>query len=265
MVTVKMLRENRVKLLLMTGVMFGSVIIMALLCGYSEYSDSIKGYGYSAMEELNNETAIGMFILFLFGTIAGSMVFDNLSSKTNRLSVLMLPATTFEKYIVRLILFLPVFVILFIGAFYLGDFLRFLMMKWLLAGDPEANPMLYSLSVLTGDDEKDFQVLKLYCSVMIVCWSAFTLGSTLWERQAYLKTAFALGLLWAIYTVIGVTVSEWATPEPIVSGGYIITKAVLGNSVSIMNCVLSLAVVIALVNYTLSYFRMRESEIINRW
>lgn len=264
MVAVKMLRENRVKLLLMTGVMLGSVIIMALLCGFSEYTDTIAGCNYWPEHEVRDEAAFGMMMLFVFGTIAGSMIFGNMSGKASRLSVLMVPATALEKFLVRLILFLPVFVIMYLGAFYLADLLRYLMMKCLFVDRPDCHPILFKLSFLL-EDNSDVQMMKMYISCMIVSWSFFALGSALWERQAYLKTAFSLGLLCAVYTVIGVTAAEWFTPERTEAGGYIISINEFDNPNMAMNFMVSMAVVITIINYTLSYFRLRESEIINRW
>ncbi len=262
MLTNKMLRENRGKLLLMTGVLLGSVIIMALLCGYSSYLDYIDTDSYNPDREIHNEIAFGVGMLFLFGTIAASMVAGNMSSKPSRLSVLMLPATTFEKFILRLTLFLPVFVILFIASFYLADFLRFLMMKCLLTGQPGHEVELFNLSYLVGNDPDDIKVIYLICCAVIVTWSFFTLGSSLWERNAYLKTLFALGLIYIAYLLIGISVSEWFTYiGP--SGGFIISQVKEGEF--IIYAFYTLSVTAAIINYTLSFFRFRESEIINRW
>lgn len=253
-------RTNLLRFVMMYG-------IMAIAFVWSAY------FEYKYPERLLNsglkDDSIWIFVLVAFlwaivimGILSASFVMERMKSKTNRTAMLMTPATMFEKFFSRWLVFTFGFLIVFLIAFKLADFTRvgiYLMcypeLKGIIAPAP--------LSHLVGDEQywtafPDCKAFMAGVSAYFFTQSLFVLGSTIWPKNAFVKTFAALVVIVIVYVSVGAALTKAfftgnGFSEPIFSD----------DTLMILMTITFLA--LALFNWVLAYFRFKESEIINRW
>ena len=95
-------------------------------------------------------------------------------------------------------------------------------------------------------------VIALY----FFCQSSFVLGSTIWPKNAFLKTFVAGAIIFITYVLFILWMNDLFD-----------IGTTLDRSLDKERVWITLAIVFsicALFNWTLAYFRLKESEIINR-
>lgn len=108
----KEITDNRKAILLGIGALWICCILIGTLLGFNG-----RGGGES-------EIFLFALLFMAFGCIAASVTFSNMKCKESRISTLMLPASIFQKFLVRWIAVVPVlFIPMFIG-YYIGDITR---------------------------------------------------------------------------------------------------------------------------------------------
>lgn len=250
-------KANVLRIILLYGVM----AVVMVWNGYFEY------------KHVHNDQQDPMWIFLLitfvwslwgFGCLSASFTMEKMKSKTSRISVLMTPATSFEKFFSRWLIFTVVFLVVFLITYKLADYTRVLIYSLAYPENETIAPV--NLSHLAGysehynlcDDTWEFGGLM---AGYFFFQSCFVLGSTIWPKNAFLKT-FAVGTIIAIvYMIVGGSLGN-ALFE---SGRYTPWKGDILSSkecrYSMLICVCAL---LSLMNWTLAYFRFKESEIINR-
>lgn len=257
----KDISENKKSFLLKIGLMYGVIamvsILISLVQSESYYDvESYRFYNYlDGGEDPSWDMQMAMYGFFftLFGCLSAASVFENMKNKTSRLSALMVPATMLEKYISRLLLFLVTFVPIFLFGCLLGEFIRYISMFAIYHGSDMLKFMSLSYIWQYISDE-DFWLMVLG----VVFWqSVYTLGSSIWPKNSFLKTFVAvwvilLALAVFLAVVVGIIFDfdKKYAPDAFLklpdALGYIMTVGAI------------------LFNYTLAYFRLKESEIIHR-
>lgn len=254
-------KGNLLRIILMYGVLAIALIWNA----YVEYDvyrskESIEGGLWSF--------GVVAFIwgLVIMGCLSASFTMERMKTKTNRISMLMTPATLFEKFFARWLVFTFSFLIVYLIAYKLADWTRVLLF---MAKYPEMDSIgsvpLCSYLVAGCRDSmehwtafSDGRKFLLGVSGYFFLQSCFVLGSSIWPKNAFLKT-FATGVILVIvYTLVGTT---------------LIKLLFDGNRIDLdwpseetgMALVTVLFFIMTLVNWVLAYFRFKESEIINRW
>ncbi|MBC8054292.1 MAG: hypothetical protein H7Y13_14620 [Sphingobacteriaceae bacterium] len=121
-----------------------------------------------------------LFVLLLSGTIFTSIVFADLGNKKKAISILTLPASHFEKYLIGWLYSFVIFQLLFIPAFYLMVMLlNHLGSLYSTADDAQ-------LLNLFDEEHKVYYVFYLYAVLHAIClW-----GSVFFEKHHFIKTAF---------------------------------------------------------------------------
>lgn len=224
-----------------------------------------------AFMNMNSHTYYNdMFFLYTFGIIgcaciAGSLMFGDISSKENITRVLMTPALPLEKYIARWILFVPIFFTLFYVCGYLGDFIRYLICDIF----HNVNNFYFEdnelRNLFTIDKGNNYGRSPFFTTIIALCLqSVFILGSSLWNKNAFRKTLIACFCIWILFllssTGIDLFFSKFiqrvhcTTPEEI--------EAMQRQGVYTTGIICA---VITMFFWVLSYFRFKETEIINRW
>ncbi len=242
----KHIRENMRSLLLKIAGLFAVLCIIALWVGYVNNTGSL---GSSVSDRAHSNEQALFSIMFLFTTMAcASGAMSAMSTKEERLSLLMLPSTPMAKFLTVWIINVPLVTIVFLVFAKMADFLRYFYSS--LAG--EGGAFVEPLTI-------DSHTMNVFLMFVIVGQSLFMLGSTIWSKRAFVKTVLALwiiGLVYAILVHFGLELAK-------INGPYFISDSVIGEPKMWMFWVAS--VVISLGIYVLSYFRFRESEIVNRW
>lgn len=172
------------------------------LIGLSVLVGACLGYNLGTRNQFVGDT--GASLVFMASYIAtaisvcfavsASLMFTSLQTRASRIATFMFPASLFEKYIVRLTVYLVLFAICFVFAMLCGECTRMLTS----AGD---NGSIFTeyMNVLTGS------FVAYYIGTTLAGHAIFTLGSSLWPRRSFFKTAvawMAIAIVIAIFTPI---------------------------------------------------------------
>lgn len=162
---------------------------LAVLAGVMTITMGYTGY----MGGLKKEVQQGFFAFFLVfsGCIFSSMTFSDLGQNKKALSVLMLPVSSFERFLLNWIYSFIVFQLIFISCFYAVD--------------------IVIVKIANSYAEFPDQVMDLtdnsngFYSVFLLFWflhSATFLGSIYFEKLHFVKTALAVfGFLFIIVLI----------------------------------------------------------------
>lgn len=247
--------------------MYG-VLAIALICeAYSQY-----GWYHEGVDLMRRRAiwSFGMMAfvwgLIILGSLSASFTMERMKTKNNRVAMLMMPATMFEKFLARWLVFTFGFLLIYLVAYKLADWTRVL---FFMVKNPEETTVgpvpLLSLLVgegrlsqvdwtLLGNGEQFVRAVGGY----FLLQSCFVLGSSIWPRNTFVKT-FVAGVAIVIgYTAVG------ALAVKLMWGGHPVN--VKEPSEETLWLVLTLfCYTMTLFNWVLAYFRFKESEVIKRW
>ena len=206
-----------------------------------------------------------LWFLFGFGCLSGSLTMEKMKSKTNRLSVLMTPATPFEKFFSRWLVSTVVLLVVFFITFELADYTRVLVYS-LIYPDVKEVILPVNLGDLVGSGKRWYLFHKTYeltlvLSIYCFAQSLFVLGSSVWPKNSFLKTFVSVTIIVLIYVLVGMLVGDMLFSGSSKDYGYIFSS-ITKEQVTVMVTVGFM--LFAFVNWTLAYFRFKESEIIQR-
>lgn len=263
--------ENWKANLLRVVVLYGVMAIILVWNGYFQYDNYQQSYFFELYTKKGVDPAWGFtsfaFLWFLwgFGCLAASFSFENMKRKTTRLSTLMVPATNFEKYFSRWAIYTVVYLVVFLIAFKLADYTR----VWIYSlSYPKVDVISsYKLSSLVGENISESSASRYLFENPFALWAAlafylftqsvFILGSTVWPKNAFLKTFAAVAVIVIIYILTGVGIAK-SLYEPGVSYPPLLDKD------HTLMLIAWASTILAIFNWVLGYFRFKESEIIHR-
>ena len=257
----KELMEDMKKNLMRCIVLFGIFLVLFLFVGFNSYSTNpYFSRTYDILWDFM--TVFFMFGIFFGACLSATYITEKMKNKTGKISVMMLPATSFEKFSVRWLTYCIGFLLVYFLAFELAVWIRVLVFP-----KETINSFPVWRVITTGEfrtDEivssKQRQIVSIVIAVFWAMQSFFVLGSTLWQKNSFLKTAVAL---FALCAGIGLLV-YWSSRLFIPNDFY---KAE-PESISEETALLMVSIffyAIALFNTVLAYFRYKEMEVINRW
>lgn len=258
-------KSNALRIVLLYGVM----TIVLVWHGYFAYSthDSVSFFERHAEADPAWTFILIAFLWFLFGfgCLNGSLTMEKMKSKTSRMSVLMTPATPFEKFLSRWMISTVVFLLVFLIAFELADYTR-VMVYSLIYPDVEEVIRPVSLGDLVGNGKhwvlfRKTNELILLLSVYCFVQSLFVLGSSVWPKNSFLKTFAAVTIIGLVYLLVGMLVGDMLFNGSNKDYGYIFNSITEKQAFTMATVGFMF---FALVNWTLAYFRFKESEIIQR-
>lgn len=244
--------------LLRVAMMFGIMVVIFVWTGYVQYE-----YKYDVDPLVEISLYVFLWLGLICGCLAASFTMEKMKSKTGRLSVLMTPATSFEKFFSRWLISTIVYLVIFLIAFKLADYTRVLIyslaypekmvvaseLKYLFAIEGE-----YALAKYT-----DCSVKGLILVGYFFFQSCFVLGSSIWPKNSFIKTFVTGFSVTVIYALI--------------LGG--IAKLLFDNASGsvpdngdpefmVKSISYTVGIFFTLLNWVLAYYRFKEAEIINR-
>ena len=253
-------RSNVLRMVLMYGVM----AVVMVWNGYFEYR-----YWHSGQIEDPAWTfllVVFIWSLWGFGCLSASFTMEKMKTKTSRTSMLMVPATPFEKFFSRWFVFTVVFLVIFLISYKLADYTRFIIYS--LAYPEEKDFIIpVDLSHLVGERKTYYTLCRTglqfgaLLSAYFFVQSLYVLGSSIWPKNSFLKT-FASGTVIAIvYFLLAVFMSKMFLEN----GNYYSENVFTGMSEdTAMSIMIVVGIFFTLMNWTLAYLRFKESEIVNR-
>lgn len=201
-----------------------------------------------------DEVVVFTMILFVCGSIWASVSFSDLGKASGCIEMMMTPASMLEKYILRWIIAIPLFLFFFVISALVADWLRVELI-------PDSTPGHFVDVFLYKENHYRLSASKYnffhlcIVSMFFLVQSLFFLGSTLWKKLSAVKTFLALLILYAIYFGSGVLIMKIFMP----TGTYSVHNF---TDSAIVFVIIPLFV---LFIYYIAYVRFKESEIINRW
>lgn len=250
--------------LLRVVMMYGILTIAFVWNGYFQYKYLSGSTSVKEDPIWSFELIVFIWTILIMGTLSASFTMERMKTKTNRIAVLMTPATMFEKFFSRWLIFTFGYLIVFLIAFKLADWTRVLVysmsypdLKNIIASTP--------LSRLVGDDSQYWVAFRtskdllLGISFYFFVQSIFVLGSSIWPKNAFIKTFSAIVIITVVYVSIGVILIKVFLEQ----GNRGFSDPI--SSHTIMALGTAFFFVMAIINWVLAYFRFKESEIINRW
>lgn len=277
---VKYAVENRNRLLIIAGLTILLPLLFTVAIPYmeklykSQRWDTRPGVDPMWIYELRG------FMFIMMGIVAylASLFYQPLANKTTRLSLLMSPASQFEKFLTFFCIFIVAGVLLFIGATFLADWVRVLVFTDTAAKNGihcAVIPLDYILSLgeIIPGQPSDLETtasstqLTIRLGVTAICLSTFftqamfALGSSIWPKNSFVKTICFTIVFWMAFTLLlnwgfmlffhnGFTArSWWDTSDP-------------SGLLTIIDICSGIATVVL---WFVTYFRFKEWEIIKRW
>ncbi len=220
----------------------------------SSYLQRMYSYGYDPM--WGTEMGWFWFAIFAVSTIAASFTFGDLADKNGRIFSLMVPASQLEKYLTRWIILGPVTWVAIIVGLELVDVLRYLIVSFRFPESKIIHFLGWQLFDFTGSEWKGIIAGFIFLQSMGV------LGSSIWPKNALVKTMFAWAIISFLATMFGMFLFSILDEPGMVYGRDTFLDR---NNFNEENFILWCSIVVAVVNYVVAYFRYREIEIVQRW
>lgn len=258
----EMVESWKVNLLRM-ALMYGAMAVVLTFIGYNTYSSSSISPQVGARDIQDSSLIAFVWFGFIFSCLSASFIMEKMKTKTSRLSALMTPATSFEKFFSRWVVFTVVFMLVFLIAFLLADYTRVLICMLLF---PKIDTVgAVELKYLFTNNDAYFNIFHsvaqflLLISGYLFLQSCFVLGSSIWPKNAFLKT-FVAGLFLVItYSLLAVGFAKL-----LLADSHSFNSALDLSEKTIASATSVCLACLALFNWTLAYFRFKETEIINR-
>lgn len=192
---------------------YAFILFVMLMCymnmdmksSFSEFSDIVSGTFVS--------------VLFFGGIFSASSIMETMNTQQKRISFMMLPATSLEKFIVRALYVTIGFVLLSVLSLLLAEATRLVFLPLFDLSEEfqqSALPHVFSRLDIFADSsgvtlsntwpEEQFYSILLgqICSLLYVAWmhSFFILGGCYWNKQPFWKTLGSMILVHVlVYTV----------------------------------------------------------------
>ncbi|WP_124580560.1 hypothetical protein [Pedobacter sp. KBW06] len=221
------------------------------------------GLGFVCYKSGGSISEKGQFAVFLLaflgaGSIFTSIIFADFGDKRKSISMLTLPVSTFEKYLVAWLYSFVIFQLVFLLSFYVVDFLV------LTIGKSWRDQEFRLLNVFSPRGEYRFGFL-----FYMLFHSLAFLGAIFFEKIHFMKTAFVVFLLSALIFLVNQPIAlalfdvklEKVVPFVglgIIEGGRYYNVDPLP---SIRPVMLSLSFTIVVLLWIGAYFKLKEKEV----
>ncbi|MDE6819768.1 MAG: hypothetical protein K2P55_11990 [Bacteroides acidifaciens] len=250
-------KSNVLRIVLLYGVM-----AVAMVCnGYFEY----HGQKSSIDTTWPFLLATFVWVLWGFGCLSASFTMEKMKTKTGRISTLMTPVTSFEKFFSRWLICTVVFLVVFLITYKLADYTR--VMVYSLAYPEKDFIAPVDLSHLVGKGKYYYTLCRTgwefgaLIAAYFFVQSLFILGSTIWSKNSFLKTFASVTVIVLGYFGVGVFMSKMLLERGVY---YSFGDDVAMSEETMRGLLIAICIFLTLFNWTLAYFRFKESEIINR-
>ena len=267
--------ENRKLYLLLFLTMLGIMAVISTIMTRN-YLHQWTNASYNNILYHNKD----LLTFFSLAFIAGGLLFAStfmmqMNSKLKSLAFLSSPSSNFEKYLSRWIIVTTGYVIAFFVAMWIADFLRVTAIK-IYYPDLEIKFTDITKLYYPGDGYNfsyEYVVPKIVFTLFIFIYlffqSLFLLGTTFWEKASFVKTFVAVAVIVFSYIMI----CRWAIlmsyKEGLNGFGNVLSSFFAftdnDNAEKYMTKITCITLsVFTVINWTLAFFRLRESEIIKR-
>lgn len=254
----KDIQENWKKYLMYAATIYGAIVIIL-----TWNTNSNVTFDNSANYYNREWITITTLLFFAFGVIFAATMMEPMNNKTKRISYLMNPASSLEKFLSRWLIVTVGYILLFSVIVFFADATRVFIASIRFPG---AETPFMDFSKIIGEGSGHFFTTCYQLSMIIALYfllqSIFVLGSTFWPKNSFIKTFSACLVIIIAYIFI---CEKLVT---ILLGGNLTTpffdEIGPANGYKAELTVTTVLSLFALLLWTLSFFRFKESEIIKR-
>ncbi len=202
---------------------------------------------------LDAQTIFFLIFLISSGTIFTSNVFINLSDKRRAIATIMLPSSSFEKFMIGWIYSFIIFQALFIGVFY-GVITLLLKISWPAKEDAIFNAF-------------DFNKGLTFAYVTYAVLNSITLyGAVFFKKMHFIKTAFALFIsvmiVWLLNLQVLRSIFKKDISNPPFTGLNFPTYKNSYTSIDVdKTWVVAVFLLLAVIIWMSAYYRLKEKQV----
>ena len=258
---------KRYLLLLLT--MLGLLTLITYFQTASYYSNHDNSTDYSY---LNKDLLKSFSLMFVgFGIWFASTFSTPMNSKLKRTSYLISPSSNLEKFLVRWIITTVGFIVAFFVSMWIADKLRVGICSVVY---PEADIHFLDITKITSPKGTPYsrydmiprEISVIFISLYFLFQSIFLLGSTFWEKVTFIKTFSFVALIISAFVLMvnGATRLFYAKFNEYMN---VLNSFELGENRPTEQTITYAVIIISVFTLTfwiLTFFRMKESEIIKR-
>ena len=253
----KEVSENWKLYMLRTLMIYGVLTIALIWAGYFEYKSYNPLFSFDDANVHVTTLITWMWVWWGFTCLGASFAFESMKSKTRRITNLMVPATTFEKYFLHWLIYVLILPLLIYFFIILADYTRVFVCAMIYSEVPSIEATQFKYFVDQGDGKyslcHNWSEGTLLILLNLYIQSLFVLGSIFWSRNAFIKTLIILVVIGFVYYWSGVVAVHLFKDCDIINLNSFIFK--WGHI---------LFPVLTIINWVLTYFRLKESEVIHR-
>lgn len=210
----------------------------------------------SEASQLETLGASFKFFCIVFCALGASLFMDDMKTNGQRLNAIMLPSSQLEKYLSRTIIYVVGVFVSYLLSFTIAELIRVGITYTIYGNLPGLR--FFSIFEIIGSFEYPW---LLFLCVFGIQWN-FVLGSTIWPKNSFLKTFGALTVIQIVVALITSNVFR-----AVVSGKTFVKSVIItdGFGEQVMNILIVSTIILALFCMVTAYYRLKESEIINRF
>lgn len=258
----KNIQENWRPIALSWAGIFGLLVIIALLVAKASHYDGIQPEYYSS-RSIANFLGWITAVFLICGVYVAACSFKRMATPPGALSTLMTPASQFEKFALKWLAAVPVYILVFFVIAYLADWIRVYASYWMY--DIEVRPVNVMKILFHPTDMGLFKGIAWRSLLYFLAMqSFFLLGSIVWPKNSALKTFVCMIAISFIYAWVGIWIASLLDMSDGDSHLYYGGPEFI-NEDSVLYVVDVFTAIIAVINYWLTYQRFREAETISRW
>ncbi|MBQ1973263.1 MAG: hypothetical protein II222_02780 [Paraprevotella sp.] len=252
-----------VVLFVLISILFSWHSLYELSHFYSRHTDYIPYFVQVGKDPTHSFVYLGaMFISWLLSTIIGNITFRELGVRSKRISFFCLPVSTFEKTVFVLLgsfLACVAYAILVICA----DWVRVVVAELVFPVYAECiKPFFSNGEIFTYMDSyySLASFVLLYASVPLLLHSFFMLGSVVWKKLSFLKTAIVLSVSFIAGFFL---LFHWIEHLNHDINGYVYMDE-WGKDLNPFCLFSSIMFLVTVFNWAMTYYRLKETEVIHR-
>ena len=252
-----------VVLFVLISILFSWYSVYELNHFYSRHTDHIPYFVQVGKDPTHSFVYVGaMFISWLLSTIIGNITFRELGVRSKRISFFCLPVSAFEKTVFVLLGSLLACVA---SAFVVicADWMRVVVADAAFPIYAECIKPVFSNGAIFTHMNSNYPLasfVMLYMSVPLLLHSFFMLGSVVWKKLSFLKTAIVL----LVFLIVGFFILiHWIEHLNHDINGYVYMDE-WGKDINPFCLFSSIMLLVTVFNWTMTYFRLKETEVIHR-
>lgn len=255
-------RTNLLRLVMIYGILT-IIFVWYAIDSYNYWEENLAAFPHEDPCQ-TFEWGVAWWVFVLAGMLSASFIMERMKGKTGRIAMLMTPATPFEKYITRWLIFTFGYILLFCIVLKMADWTRVLIAVTYYSDLEPIGPISFGQLIERNHQHwaavSDWREAIFVCGGYFVAQSLFVLGSSLWPKNAFVKTVAACVVVVVAYVGIGI-----ALGDALFGGKHVDIEDPSLSEEEFQARMSILFYAVALFNWTLAYFRFKESEIIQRW